>query len=58
MDKRAAKREAHRWVSQVIDGALGNGAEDYFADNETDAERVQAAIRDLQAEHDRKGQER
>ena len=55
MDKRAAKREAHRWVATLIEGALGNGLLGDLDDNPNDEARIKAAIQELADEHDRKG---
>jgi dihydrodipicolinate synthase/N-acetylneuraminate lyase len=55
VDKRAAKRTAHRWVSDIIHGALVNGSEDDLgATTDEDYQRVLAAIKELADEHERK----
>jgi hypothetical protein len=58
MDKREAKRQAHRWVSGVIEGALGNGAAEVLAENDADVERIRAAIKEIGREHYRLGEPR
>lgn len=55
MDKREAKRRAHRWMADVIEGALGNGDGDELgASNEADFQRVLSAIREIQEGHGRR----
>lgn len=51
MDKRAAKREAHAWVAELILGALGNGLLADFADDEGDEAKIRDAIHELAWRH-------
>ena len=51
MNQRAARREAHRWVAAIIEGALGNGAADELAEDDA----VKAAIKEIAERHARLG---
>lgn len=55
MNKREAKREAHRWVSAIIHGALGNGLLNELAEDPADEDRVRDAILEIARSHDDRG---
>lgn len=53
MDKREAKRQAHKLVAGLIDGQFGNYGEP-LASNDDDHERIMAALREIGQQHFKK----